>query len=65
MQVRAVKSFIWHGPRDVDVGDILDVPDREAFLLVHGYEYCVPVDGEVPVAPVMMTVADPKPVRRR
>lgn len=66
MRVRAVRSFVWHGPRDVDVGDILDVPEREAFVLIEGYGYCVPGDGgEAPVAPVAMTVADPGPRRRR
>lgn len=66
MRVRAVRSFVWHGPRDVDVGDILDVPDRDAFLLVTAYQYCVP-DGDeaLPEAPVAMTVSDPRPRRRR
>lgn len=45
MRVRAVRSFVWHGPRDVDVGDVLDVPEREAFILVEAYGYCVYLDG--------------------
>lgn len=65
MRVRAIRSFVWHGPRDVDVGEVLDVPEREAFLLISGYGYCVAEDGEAPVAPVAMTVADPGPRRRR
>jgi hypothetical protein len=66
MRVRAIRSFVWHGPRDVDVGDILDVSDREAHLLVAGYGSCVPDDGEeLPLPPVAMTVADPAPRRRR
>lgn len=65
MRVRAIRSFVWHGPRDVDVGEILDVPDREAFLLVTAYGYCVSEDGEAPAAPISMTVSDPGPKRRR
>ena len=50
---------MWHGPRDVDVGEILDVPDREAFLLITAYGYCVGEDGEAPTAPISMTPRRP------
>lgn len=65
MRVRAVRSFVWHGPRDVDVGEVLDVPEREAFVLITAYGYCVPEDGAPPTPPVAMTVADPVARRRR
>lgn len=44
MRVQAVRSFVWHGPRDVDVGDVLDVDARDAVRLVEGYGYCVYLD---------------------
>lgn len=69
-RVRAVKSFVWH-LRDVDVGEILDVAPREAFLLVEAYKDCEAIDG-MPEAPIAMTSGDPfvqhndpKPKRRR
>ncbi|WP_291990443.1 hypothetical protein [Luteitalea sp.] len=65
-----MRSFVWHGPRDVDVGEVLDVPPRDAHILIAAYQYCVPVDEE-PVSPVAMTVNEAlietqgNPVRRR
>ena len=70
-RVRAVKSFVWN-LRDIDVGDVFDVSERDAFLLVHGYQYAVPVAGESApsVAPGTITDGDPTvehrdPVRKR
>jgi len=71
LRVRAFKSFVWDR-RDIDVGDVFDVSERDAFLLVHGYQYAVPVDGEAapPLPSVMVTDGDPvvehrDPVRKR
>ncbi len=54
-RVRACKSFIWK-LRDVDVGDEFDVTEREAFLLIHGYQQAVAVDGPPPALPTAMLV---------
>lgn len=64
-RVRAFKSFVWN-LRDIDVGDVLDVSEREAFLLVHGYQYAVPVEGEAapPLPSVMVTERDPAVAHR-
>lgn len=68
MRLRAVRSFVWTG-RDVDVGDEFEAANaQEAHILVNGYQYCVPADGEeAPIPPSAMTVAhrDPAPRRRR
>lgn len=70
-RVRAIKSFVWN-LRDIDVGDVFDVSERDAFLLIHGYQHAVPVDGEAapPLPSVMVTDRDPAvthrdPVRKR
>lgn len=41
-RVRAFKSFVWN-LRDIDIGDEFDVSERDAFLLIHGYQYVVAV----------------------
>jgi len=59
--VRAIKSFVWQ-LRDIDVGDVVDVSERDAFLLVHGYQHAVRVDeGDAgpPVPSAMVTHNDP------
>lgn len=70
-RVRAFKSFVWN-LRDIDVGDVFDVSERDAFLLVHGYEYAVRVEEAAPpsVSPGTITDGDPAvehrdPVRKR
>lgn len=72
-RVRAVKSFVWN-LRDIDVGDVFDVSERDAFLLVHGYLYAVPVAGEAapaqPTSTAILVDGDPvvehrDPVRKR
>jgi len=55
MRVRAIRSFVWQ-LRDVDIGDEFDAAERDAFLLIHGYGYCVPVDGPAPPMPTAMVV---------
>ena len=64
--IRTVKSFVWSG-RDIDAGEVVDVSDRDAFLLVHAYGYAVRVDeAPAPPAPsVMVTSGDPAIRRRR
>lgn len=61
MRIRAIKSFVWHGPRDVDVGDVLEVPDREAFLLIEAYGYCVRLDEAAPQPSPAAMVVSPDP----
>ena len=64
-RVRAVKSFVWQ-LRDVDVGDVFDVTERDAFLLIHGYQQAVPVDGEdAPSEPSAMVVHNDPAVTHR
>ena len=63
-RVRAVKSFVWN-LRDVDVGDVLDVPTREASLLIHGYQYAVAVDGPPPPLSTAMVVDGDPAVEHR
>jgi len=64
MRVRAIRSFVW-SLRDVDVGDELDVSEREAFLLIHGYGYGVPVDAPAPPLPSTMVVDGDPVVQHR
>lgn len=69
-RVRAIKSFIWK-LRDIDIGEVFEVSEREAFLLIHGYKDAVAVDGDAPPVPGAMVVdGDPvvehrDPARRR
>lgn len=64
--LRTVKSFVWNG-RDIDAGEVLDVSDRDAFLLIEAYGYAVPIDDapRPPAPSVMVTQGDPVVRRRR
>lgn len=73
-RVRAIKSFVWN-LADRDVGEEFDVSERDAFLLIHGYQYAVPVDGPPPAHPTataflvdrdpVVEHRDPAPAKKR
>jgi len=62
-RVRAFKSFVWN-LRDIDIGDEFDVSERDAYLLIHGYQYAVAV-AEAAALPTAIVVEGEPAVQHR